>query len=43
MHPGDQIVVPEKVDNGVVRALRDWGQIITPLALATLAISSVVN
>jgi protein involved in polysaccharide export with SLBB domain/uncharacterized protein involved in exopolysaccharide biosynthesis len=43
MHPGDQIVVPEKVDNGVVRAIRDWGQIIAPLALATLAISSVVN
>jgi len=43
MHPGDQIVVPEKVDNGVVRAIRDWGQIIAPLALTTLAISSVVN
>jgi len=43
MHPGDQIVVPEKVDNGVLRAIRDWGQIITPLALTTLAISNVVN
>jgi protein involved in polysaccharide export with SLBB domain/capsule polysaccharide export protein KpsE/RkpR len=43
MHPGDQIVVPEKVDNGVVRAIRDWGQLISPLALTTLAISSVVN
>jgi len=43
MHPGDQIVVPEKVDNGVVRALRDWGQIIAPLALTTLAISNVIN
>jgi len=31
------------VDNGVVRAIRDWGQIIAPLALTTLAISSVVN
>jgi len=26
-----------------VRAIRDWGQIIAPLALTTLAISSVVN
>jgi protein involved in polysaccharide export with SLBB domain len=43
MHPGDQIVVPEKVDNGALRAIRDWGQIITPLALTTLAISNVVN
>jgi polysaccharide export outer membrane protein len=43
MHPGDQIVVPERVDNGVVRAIRDWGQLIAPLALATLAISNVVN
>jgi polysaccharide biosynthesis/export protein len=43
MYPGDQIVVPEKVDNGVVRALRDWGQIISPLALTTLAIASVVQ
>jgi protein involved in polysaccharide export with SLBB domain/uncharacterized protein involved in exopolysaccharide biosynthesis len=43
MYPGDQIVVPEKVDNGVVRALRDWGQIISPLALTTLAVSSVVK
>jgi hypothetical protein len=43
MHPGDQIVVPERVNNGVVRALRDWGQIIAPLALTTLAISNVVN
>jgi protein involved in polysaccharide export with SLBB domain/capsule polysaccharide export protein KpsE/RkpR len=43
MHPGDQIVMPEKVDNGVVRAIRDWGQLITPLALTTLAIANVVN
>jgi polysaccharide export outer membrane protein len=43
MHPGDQIVVPERVDNGVVRAIRDWGQLITPLALTTLAIANVVN
>jgi protein involved in polysaccharide export with SLBB domain len=43
MYPGDQIVVPERVDNGVVRAIRDWGQLIAPLALATLAISNVVN
>jgi protein involved in polysaccharide export with SLBB domain/uncharacterized protein involved in exopolysaccharide biosynthesis len=43
MHPGDQIVVPEKVDNGIVRAIRDWGQLITPLALTTLAISNAVN
>jgi len=34
---------PEKMDSGVVRAIRDWGQIIAPLALTTLAISSVVN
>jgi protein involved in polysaccharide export with SLBB domain/capsule polysaccharide export protein KpsE/RkpR len=43
MHPGDQIVVPEKVENGVARAIRDWGQLITPLALTTLAISNAVN
>jgi polysaccharide export outer membrane protein len=43
MHPGDQIVVPERVDNGVVRAIRDLGQLIAPLALTTLAISNAVN
>lgn len=42
MNPGDQIVVPEKVDNGVARALHDWPQLITPLALSALAISSFV-
>ncbi len=43
MHPGDQIVVPEKVENGVARAIRDWGQLIEPLALTTLAISNAIN
>lgn len=41
MHPGDQIVVPERVDNGVVRALHDWPQILAPLALTALAISAI--
>jgi protein involved in polysaccharide export with SLBB domain/uncharacterized protein involved in exopolysaccharide biosynthesis len=43
MHPGDQIVVPERVDNGVVRALHDWPQILAPLALTALAFSTVVQ
>ncbi len=41
MHPGDQIVVPERVNNGVVQALHDWPQILTPLALTSLAIAAV--
>ncbi len=41
MHPGDQIVVPERVNNGVVEALHDWPQILTPLALTALAITAV--
>jgi protein involved in polysaccharide export with SLBB domain len=43
MHPGDQIIVPEKVDNGVVRALHDWPQILAPLAVTALAIATVAN
>jgi hypothetical protein len=43
LFPRDQIVLPEKVDNGVVCALHDWGQIISPLTLTTLAVSSVVK
>ena len=43
MYPGDQIIVPEKVDNGVVRALHDWPQILAPLAVTALAIATVAN
>lgn len=42
MYPGDQVVVPEKIDNGVVRALHDWPQVLTPLALSAIAIGTLV-
>jgi protein involved in polysaccharide export with SLBB domain len=42
MNPGDQIVVPEKVDNGVARALHDWPQLLTPLALSALAVGTFI-
>jgi protein involved in polysaccharide export with SLBB domain len=42
MNPGDQIVVPEKVDNGVARALHDWPQMLTPLAMSALAVGTFV-
>lgn len=43
MHPGDQIVVPERVDSGLVRALHDWPAILSPLALSALAIAAVAK
>ncbi|MGA3080374.1 MAG: SLBB domain-containing protein [Terracidiphilus sp.] len=42
LNPGDQIVVPEKVDNGVGRALHDWPQILTSLAISALAVGTFV-
>ncbi len=42
MNPGDQIVVPEKVNNGMARALQTWPQFMTPLALSVLAVGSFV-
>ena len=42
MNPGDQIVVPEKVDNGVARALHDWTQLLTPLAISALAVGTFI-
>ncbi|MFZ1084098.1 MAG: SLBB domain-containing protein [Terracidiphilus sp.] len=42
MYPGDQIVVPEKVDNGVARALHDWPQLFTPLALSAIAVGTFI-
>jgi len=42
MNPGDQIVVPEKVDNGVARALHDWPQMLTPLAISALAVGTLI-
>jgi protein involved in polysaccharide export with SLBB domain len=40
VHPGDQIVVPEKVGNGVGRALHEWPQILTSAALSALAVGA---
>jgi protein involved in polysaccharide export with SLBB domain/uncharacterized protein involved in exopolysaccharide biosynthesis len=40
VNPGDQIVVPEKVGNGVGRALHEWPQILTSVALSALAVGA---
>jgi len=42
VNPGDQIVVPEKVDSGVGRALHDWPQILTSLAISALAVGTFI-
>jgi protein involved in polysaccharide export with SLBB domain len=42
MHPGDQIVVPSKVETGnIIRGLRDWTQITSQLALTGAALAVI--
>jgi hypothetical protein len=46
--PGDTVVVPAKVDrennyNFVVRALKDWTQILSNLGIGAAAIQSLKN
>ena len=42
MHPGDQIVVPNKIQTGdFVRGLRDWTQITSQLALTGAALAVI--
>jgi protein involved in polysaccharide export with SLBB domain len=42
MHPGDQIVVPSKIETGsVIRGLRDWTQITSQLALTGAALAVI--
>jgi protein involved in polysaccharide export with SLBB domain len=42
MHPGDQIVVPSKIETGnFVRGLRDWTQITSQLALTGAALAVI--
>ncbi|MGA3126532.1 MAG: SLBB domain-containing protein [Candidatus Korobacteraceae bacterium] len=42
MHPGDQIVVPSKIETGnIVRGLRDWTQITSQLALTGAALAVI--
>jgi polysaccharide biosynthesis/export protein len=42
LHPGDQIVVPNKIETGnFVRGLRDWTQITSQLALTGAALAVI--
>jgi hypothetical protein len=42
MHPGDQIIVPNKIATGnFIRGLRDWTQISSQLALTGAALAVI--
>jgi protein involved in polysaccharide export with SLBB domain len=42
LHPGDQVVVPNKLETGAwVRGLRDWTQIASQLALTGAALAVI--
>jgi hypothetical protein len=42
VHPGDQIVVPSKIQTGsFIRGLRDWTQITSQLALTGAALAVI--
>ena len=42
MYPGDQIVVPSKIETGnIIRGLRDWTQITSQLALTGAALAVI--